>query len=322
MKALSLLVAALVMCGVASEAKTSLLLIGNKSEDTLSFVDTTTLKEVAKTPTGRGPHEVVATPDGRTAFVANYEGPGDSISVIDVASRKESSRIELGEHRAPHGLVLNRAGTKLYATCEKSQTVIEVNVESKQIVRSFKTGQKGTHMLAITPDDRTIYTADIGSGTATVINVENGDVVTHIETDKECEGIDVSPDGKQVWTSNRAADNLSVIDTATNKVVATIACAGFPIRVKFTPDGRRALVPCAKSNELAVFDVETRKEIKRVSTGTAPVGVLVEPGGQRAFVAYTGDSTVGVFDLETMEETAKIPSGKQADGMALAVLEE
>ncbi|MBA2433070.1 MAG: beta-propeller fold lactonase family protein [Chthoniobacterales bacterium] len=322
MKALSLFVVVLLTCGSLAQAKTSLLLIGNKSEDTLSFVNTATLEEVAKTATGRGPHEVVATPDGRTAFVANYEGPGDSISVIDVPAHKETSRIELGEHRAPHGLALNRAGTKLYATCEKSQTVIEVDVESKQIVRSFNTDKKGTHMLALTPDDRTIYTADIGSGTATVIDLQNGEVVTHIETGAECEGIDVSPDGKQVWTSNRAADTLSVIDTATNKVVATMKCAGFPIRVKFTPDGKRVLVPCAKSNELAVFDVESQQEIKRVSTGTAPVGVLVEPGGRRAFVAYTGDNTVAVFNLETMEVTDKIPSGKQADGMALATFSE
>ena len=322
MKIRSLFVVFLFVAASSANAKTSLLLIGNKSEDTLSFVDTATLKEVAKTATGRGPHEVEVTPDGRTAFVANYEGPGDSISVIDVPAQKESSRIELGEHRAPHGLVLNSTGTKLYATCEKSQTVIEIDVESRQIVRSFNTGQKGTHMLAITPDDRTIYTADMGSDTATVINLENGEVMTHIKTDAECEGIDVSPDGKQVWTSNRAADNLSVIDSATNKVVATIGCAGFPIRVKFTPDGKQALVPCAKSNELAVFDVETRKEVKRVSTGSMPVGVLVEPGGRRAFVAYTGDSTVAVFDLETMEETAKIPSGKQADGMALATFSD
>ena len=41
----------------------SILLIGNKAEDTLSFIDVATLKEVSKTSTGRGPHEVVVTPD-------------------------------------------------------------------------------------------------------------------------------------------------------------------------------------------------------------------------------------------------------------------
>src|SRR5687768_17256007 len=86
------------------------LAIGNKADDTLSFVDADTLKEVAKTSTGRGPHEVVVTPDGKKAYVSNYEGPGDSISVIDVGARKGLQRIELGEHRAPHGLAINREG--------------------------------------------------------------------------------------------------------------------------------------------------------------------------------------------------------------------
>src|SRR5688572_15963958 len=92
------------------QAAPGLLLIGNKSEDTLSFVDVRTLNEASRTTTGRGPHEVVVTPDGKKAFVSNYEGPGDTISVVDVPARKELLRIPLGEHRAPHGLAVSRDG--------------------------------------------------------------------------------------------------------------------------------------------------------------------------------------------------------------------
>jgi YVTN family beta-propeller protein len=322
MKAIALLLALAVCAGGSAAAETSLLLIGNKAEDTLSFADTKTFKEIARIKTGRGPHEVVVTPDGRKAFVANYEGPGDSISVVDVPARKELRRIDLGGKCAPHGIALTRDGAKLYATCENTRTVIEIDVATEQIARSFKTDQNGTHMLALAPDDRTLYTTNIGSGTATVINLENGEVVTHIKTGAQCEGVDVTPDGRQVWTTNRAADNLSVIDTATNEVVATIECPGFPIRLKFTPDGKRALVPCAKSNELAVFDVETRKEIARVKTGSGPVGLLIAADGSRAYVAYTGDSTVAVFDLAKMEVIGTIPSGQGSDGLALAVFRE
>lgn len=300
-----------------AQGKRDLLLIGNKSEDTLSFVNVGTLKEVARTTTGRGPHEVTVTPDGKKAFVSNYEGPGDTISVVDVPARKERPRIPLGEHRAPHGLAVSRDGTKVYATCERSQTIIELDVATEKIVRAFKTNQKGTHMLVLTPDGKKLYTGNMSSGSSTVIDLVKGEVLAQIKTGANCEGVDVTPDGKQVWTTNNADDALSVIDTVTDRVVATIPCKGFPIRVKFTPDGQRALVPCARSNELAVFDVVTRTEVKRVSTGGFPVGVLIEPNGARAFVAYTADSAVAVYDLKTLEVVGKIAAGKQADGMAL-----
>jgi len=317
MKYLIALVTWLIASAVCAQSQAALLLIGNKSDDTLSFVDARTLKEVAKTTTGRGPHEVAVTPDGKKAFVTNYEGPGDSISVVDVAARKELRRIPLGEHRSPHGIEVSRDGAKVYATCERSQTVVELDVATEKILRAFKTDQKGTHMLVLTPDGRKLYTGNMGSGSSTVIDLAKGDVRAQIKAGANCEGIDVTPNGKEVWTSNNADDALSVIDTATDKVIATIPCKGFPIRVKFTPDGKQALVPCAKSNELAVFDVAARKELKRVKTGGFPVGVLIEPSGARAYVAYTADSLVAVYDLKTLDVVAKIAAGKQADGMAL-----
>ncbi|MGN6387385.1 MAG: YncE family protein, partial [Verrucomicrobiota bacterium] len=163
MKRTLLLLIATFSATLFAAEKPSLLLIGNKSEDTVSFIDLATFKEVGKATTGRGPHEVVVTPDGKKAFVSNYEGAGDSISVIDVPARKEKIRIPLGENRAPHGLELNRDGSKLYATCERSETVVEIDVASEKVTRAFKTGQQGTHMLVLSRDNKKIYTANMGS---------------------------------------------------------------------------------------------------------------------------------------------------------------
>src|SRR6266567_1604689 len=198
MKHLNIWAVLLAASAAYGESEPALLLIGNKSEDTLSFVDACTLKEVAKTTTGRGPHEVAVTPDGKKAFVSNYEGPGDSISVVAVSARKELGRIPLGEHRAPHGLAVSRDATKVYATCERSQSVIELDVATEKIVRVFKTDQKGTHMLVLTPDGKKLYTGNMGSGSSTVIDLVKGDILTQIKTGANCEGVDVTPDGKQV----------------------------------------------------------------------------------------------------------------------------
>src|SRR5450432_3975460 len=72
------------------------LLVLNK-DGTLAIVDPGTRKVLGKVPTGDSPHEVVASTDGKLAFASNYGGstPGNSLSVIDLASQKELHRVDL-----------------------------------------------------------------------------------------------------------------------------------------------------------------------------------------------------------------------------------
>ena len=94
-----------ILISVFSLEAESILLIGNKSDDTLTFVDTATLEIVGEAKTGRGPHELTATPDGKWAYVSNYEGSGNSLSLIDVAGRKEVKKIPLEPYLGPHKTV-------------------------------------------------------------------------------------------------------------------------------------------------------------------------------------------------------------------------
>lgn len=316
-----IVVAVVLVAGAAVGSAGDVLLICNKSDDTVSFVDPTTLEILGTTTTGRGPHEVATTPDGRWGFVANYEGPGNSISLIDVKKMEEVRQISIEPHRSPHGILVNGKGTKVYATCERTQTVIELDIKTEKITRSFKTNANVSHMLVLTPDEKKIYVANIGSGSVTVIDVAK-DEIKQIETDDGCEGMDITPDGKYVWVGNRAADNISVIDTKTDTVIETVPCKGFPIRVKATPDGKHVLVSCATANEVAVFDAKTYKEKTRINTGTAPIGVLVTPDGKRAYVANTRANTVTVLDLGTWEMIGKIKAGNTPDGLGLATAGE
>jgi YVTN family beta-propeller protein len=299
-----------------------LLLIGNKSDDTLSFVDTETFNVVGTTTTGRGPHEVIVTPDGQRAYVANYEGPGDSLSVVDIKSMQETHKIPLGSYLGPHGMAFSQDGYTLYVTCERTHAVIELDITSEKIRRAFRTGQEYTHMIVLTPDERKVYTANIGSGNATAIDLLSGAVIVHIATGDGCEGIDVHPGGEEVWTTNRAADTLSIIDTANDKVLETLPCPGFPIRIKFLPNGEVALVSCAKGNQVAVYDVAERKEIRRIEIGAVPIGLLIEPEGKRAYVANTEANTVAVLDLEGYQVVGRITAGQTPDGMALVQVQD
>ena len=115
MKLVLLLAAA---CAV-SNAQTFLLAL-SKSDQTLSIVDPTTLKVLARAPSGPDPHEVIASADGKTAYISNYGGGAyNTLGVIDLVNQKALPSIDLGALRGPHGLQF--AGGKVWFTAEAAK---------------------------------------------------------------------------------------------------------------------------------------------------------------------------------------------------------
>jgi YVTN family beta-propeller protein len=306
----------------AQAASKSALLVLNKIENTLAIVDPASLKVLGRVPTGTGPHEVIASADGRLAYVANYGDQttlGNSLSIIDIAARKEIKRVELGPLFRPHGIV--EAGGKIYFTVEVNRAIARYDPASARVDWIMGTGQTATHMLAITPDGKRAYTANIASDTVTAIELNappGPKQITQIGVGKQPEAIDISPDGRELWVGQNGDGSISIIDTATNKVKETLKVGQVPIRVKFTPDGKRVLVSDPQAGELIVLDAATRKEIKRLTIEGVPVGILIAPDGSRAFIATSQANKVIVFDLEKLALAQTIEPGQGPDGMAWA----
>jgi YVTN family beta-propeller protein len=191
-----------------AHAAQSYLLVISKPGDSLLIIDPATLKTMARVPTGEGPHEVVASADGKLAYVANYGiagKPGQSISVIDIAAQKEVKRIELSDLVRPHGLV--EAGGQIYFTAEVAQSIARYNPIAGRVDWRAKTEQKGTHMLVISPDRKRIYTANIGSDSVSIIEPGSEPSasarVTQIPVGKQPEGIALTPDGRELCIGHR-----------------------------------------------------------------------------------------------------------------------
>jgi len=303
-------------------AQTSLLLVLNKSENSLVMVDPATRKIVSKVATGEGPHEVTVSSDGKLAFVANYGArePGSTISVIDIAAGKELRRVDLGALRRPHGMAFGDG--KVYFTAEVNKLIGRYDTAADRIDWLLGTGQNLTHMLVLSPDLTRIFTANIGSDSVSAIEKTTSPAgwnETVIPVGKGPEGIDLSPDGKELWTAHSRDGGVSIIDVAARRVSQTLDLhTKRSNRLKFTPDGKLVLISDMEGDELIVLDAAARKEIKRLKPGRAPEGIQISPDGQRAYVAVAGDNAVAVVDLKTLEVTDHIPTGSGPDGMALA----
>lgn len=334
----SLLLALVVGGAAVAESATGTLLVLNKSDDTVSFIDLASSEVKATLPTGDGPHEVAVSDDGKTAVVANYGDsakPGNSLSVIDVPGKKVLRTIDLGTYSRPHGIVWLQ-GDEVAVTVEASKALLVVGVNEGKVKHAIATDQVGSHMVAISPKHRRAFTANIGSGSTTVVDLATHKRITDVATGRGAEGIAVAPDGSEVWVTNRDANTVSIVDPATLKITATLQPGETPIRVKFTPDGTRALISNAKSGDVAVFDTVTKKEVTRIpmqaageklprnesrplisqfGDGPVPVGILMPTPLSLAFVANTNADTITVIDLNTWKIVTRLKAGREPDGL-------
>lgn len=310
----------LVVISAPAQAKPVLVVL-SKAESTLAIIDPATMKVTAKVPTGDSPHEVVISMDGKTAFVANYgaQTPGSSLSVIDIATAKELRRVDLTPLLRPHGLQF-LAG-KLYFTAETNRLIGRYDPATNKVDWVMGTGQNASHMIAVSADQKRIYTANIGSDTITAFEFQNvppaPSKVTQITVGKQPEAIDLSPDGKEVWTGLNAEGLVEIVDTTANKSVAKINVNGRPYRVKFAPDGKTVVCSMVNSKDLVVIDAAARKELKRLKLEGVPLGIVFSADGRTAFVTMVEPDAVLKVDLETMSVTSRMDAGKAPDGVAV-----
>jgi YVTN family beta-propeller protein len=302
------------------------LLVLEKSDKSMAIVDPGTLKVVGRVPAGEDPHEIVASDDGKYAYISNYgafQNPQHTISIADLSAQKALPAVDLDALRAPHGLEM--VNGKVYFTAEGSKVIGRYDPATHQVDWTLGIGQNRTHMLVVSRDESRIFTANVNSDTISILDRDkNGDasgwIQTPISVGKGPEGFDVSPDGKEVWAANSHDGTLSIIDLASRKVVQTIDLhTKFANRVKFSPDGKLVLISDLGMGDLIALDAASRKEIKRVNLGRGVAGILIVPDGSRAYVAVSTDGQVAVVDLKTFSVTGRITTGKGPDGMAWAV---
>lgn len=343
-----------VISGAAQTTPSPALLILSKTDHAMAIVDPSTLQVVGKVPVGDDPHEIVASADGKTAYVSNYGfGAYHSITPVDMVAQKQLTPIDLGALHGPHGLMFQDG--KVWFTAEVARAIGSYDPATGKIDWVMGIGQNRTHMIYVFPGARRIVTTNVNSGTVTVLDefethggtppppgmspsppsgpppgappgIPPGAILppghdwqlTNIAAGERNEGFDVTPDLKQAWTVSPVDGKVYIIDVNEKKLIATIdASAQRANRLKFTPDGKLALISAGP--ELVVIDVAARRVVQRIAIGHGSGGVLVQPDGARAFVACSPDNNIAVIDLKTFAIVGRIEPGGNPDGMAWAV---
>jgi DNA-binding beta-propeller fold protein YncE len=303
---------------LAFGAQADVVVASNRGGGTVTIIDPASMTVLGTVDAAPEPHEVAISADGRRAYATNYaHATGTTLTVIDLDSATREGTIELGLV-APHGIV-ERHG-KLYFTAEQSGAVGRYDPLTARVDWIGRPQAQVSHMLAVSQDGTTAFTANILSGSLSIIPVAaEGETSARkqIATVPFSESIALSPDGREVWTGSVQTGGIAIVDLATESVVARIAQGLSAYRLAFTPDGRYVLAP--RGNTIVVYDAVLRTQERTIAFAGQPLGVIAPAGSNYAYVSTANPNRVEKLDLNTWTSAGFAPAGAIPDGLAYRV---
>jgi len=304
------------------------LLVAQKGDRSIAIVDPVAGKVVADVPEdGITGHEVAGSPEGRMAVVpiygntavGNAGSDGDNIVFIDLKTRKIVGNLKFSHGVRPHCPRFNPKDGLLYVTTELDHTVTVINPRTFKIVGTIPTGQPESHMLILSHDGTRGYTANVGAGTVSVLDLKARKLIKVIPISGETQRIAISNDDRWVFTADQKQPRMAVIDTHALKVVNWVPLDGLGYGSAVTRDGRWLLMPIPKKDVIDVVNLKTLKVEHRVElgAGSSPQEVLVAPDGH-AYVSCPRGHNVTQIDLANWTVSRRIATGRGPDGLSWA----
>jgi DNA-binding beta-propeller fold protein YncE len=305
------------------------LLVVNQGDANVSVVEPGTAKQVAtvaENVTGVHGHEAATSPDGKTMYLPIYGSTGvgkpgidgHEMLVVDIAGRKIVEHVDFGHGVRPHCVIYDKNSGMIYVTTEIDKAVTVIDPQTLKIVGSIPTGQEQSHMLALSSDGQRGYTANVGPGTVSVLDMVGRKTVAVIPVSGEVQRIAISTDDKMVFTADQIKPQLAVIDTVTNKVASWVPLPATGYGTAATADGRWLLVAIPATSQVAVVDLGTLKVVRTIGVPSAPQEILIRPDGKVAYVSCNKSGQVAAIDLASWKVQSLIDAGKGADGLAWA----
>jgi YVTN family beta-propeller protein len=280
-----------------------LLIVLHKGGSSLGFYSTAG-KRLADVPVGRHPHEMALSPDRRLAYITDngtmrieQAGTGgNTISIVDLVARKKIGEISLGKYRRPHGIDLHAKSGSLAVSTELPDQLLIIDADKRQVVKTYETKGKTSHMVAWGPEARWAYVSNSSSANVAAIETATGRVKL-IPTGERPEGSVLSPDGGRLYVANREAQSITIIDTAKQEAVGEVRTGEGPVRISCTPDGRQLVYALLHEKKVEFADPASRQVLGQVPLGGRPVSLKLSPDGKQAFASAEEDDTVFVISV-------------------------
>lgn len=280
-------------------------------------------KFLSSVPVGKHPHELLLSRDGRTLYVSDngmvwMTDPGEgenTISIIDVATRRKTGVINLGSNRRPHGMDLVPGHNQLVVTIENPDGgLLLVDLDQRRVLRRFDVKGGKPHMVSVDRRAEFAYVSNDATDTVAVLRLRDGEVKL-VPMGRRPQGGAFSPDGKLYYVTNVVAEQIVVLDTATHQIVRRMPAPGGPARIAVTPDGKTLVYNRQPVKGAAIADAATGRVLASLTLPGTPLSLTMSPDGKFAYAGLQDTDKIAVIDVaaRTISRIIETPSGAGPD---------
>ncbi len=319
------------LAAFAADKNPGTLITANQGDNNLSVIDLATGKDVATiSEEGRiKVHELAMLPDGKTLIAPIYGNSGvgkpgtdgSELLVIDVPTRKVLHVVDFGKGVRAHDPVYDPKRNVVYVTTELQQAIVALDAKTFKVLYSIPTGQDESHMFVLSHDGRFGYTANVGPGTVSVLDMEKHTLLGTVPVAPHIQRIAISNDDKTVYVSDTTTPRLMAVDTASRSVRGSVEMPATGYGASALHDGTHLLICMPNANAVGVIDLRAMKLVKSIPVAGKPQEVLLSPDGSRAWASAFGVPQVAEIDTASFTVTRELPAGKQNDGLAWTPLQ-
>lgn len=269
----------------------------NPFERTL-FLDGAMSMEIRLDPKGQVVHDlgvigcagapkgVALTPDGTQAWTTILDGP-PSIEIFEPVSGERIGEVDLGKHGAVE-IVFSKDGSRAYASQMETAKVFEIDVATRKVIRGLKTGSAWTKVVALSPDDRTLYAANWSGDDVSEIDLDSGKLRRRIPVADTPRGLWPTADGKTLWVASFATGALERIDLKSGAVKQVFSSGG-ALRHLVADEKRGVLFASDMAKDCVwVTDMKTGKTKRFAKVGHKPNTIDLSGDGRVLFVSNRG----------------------------------
>jgi len=300
------------------------LLVLSKSDHTLAIVDPSSLKVIARMPSGPDPHEVVASTDGKFAYISNYGGGAyNTLTVVDLMAQKTLPVVDLGALRGPHGLMF--VGGKVWFTAEAAKAIGSYDPATKSIDWILGTGQNRTHMIYVFDDLKRMIASNVSSATMTIIEKSSGGRGPGRgpggpppgSPDGRGPGRGPGPGGPPPGMQNgpgRGPMGAPQGDWDETVVAVGRGAEGFDV----SPGGKEIWAANAQDGTISIVDIAGKKVSQTLAANVMGANRLkFTPDGKLVFVSTLSGPDLTIFDAATRREVKRVKIGRGAAGIQM-----
>jgi YVTN family beta-propeller protein len=280
----------------------------------------------SQVPLDTFPMSSALSPDGRYLLVLSGGYNPPSISVLDTAAAREISRVPIADGWL--GLTFSAKGDRVYVGGGSRAAVFEFSFANGvlQPARTFvvvpeekRTNRDFIGDVAISPDGRLIYAADLYHDSVVIINPQSGMVIEHVKTGRRPYRVLFHPDGKSFFVTSWTDGSLGQYQAETGNPITSLRLGPHPTDMVWR-DGKnepaegepswvsRLFVSAANTNSVYTVGVSASNELQVVENinlsmtprqplGMTPSALALASDGNRLYVVCSDANAVAVVDV-------------------------